>query len=116
MLTFHEARNEMTLDLQKSMEKVVNRKKSDPNYYILIAAQVDNWNSDVINNKIILLKEKDKPKVPMIGTILYHVDNNKGELVRIWVFPRDVIQPDMTINKVGDFSDEIFHMGEAPNK
>ncbi len=114
VMTFREARNEMTLELQGMIEKIINKKKNDPDYYILVASQVNNLNSDVIDNKIMLLPQR--PKEPIIGTILYHVDNAKGTLDRIWVFPRDVLQPESTINKTGDFSDEIFYHGEAPNR
>ncbi len=113
IMTFREARNEMTLELQGIIEKTINKKKNDANYYILVASQVNNLNNDVIDNKIILLPQR--PEKPIIGTILYHVDNTKGTLNRIWVFPRDVVQPESTINKTGDFSDEIFYHGEAPN-
>lgn len=114
VMTFREARNEMTLELQGMIEKVIDKKKNDRDYYILVASKVNNLNSDVIDNKLILLPER--PKDPIIGTILYHVNNKQGTLKRIWVLPRDVMQPESMINKTGDFSDEIFYMGEAPNK
>ncbi len=112
-MNFHEARNELTKALLEDIGKVVMKRQFEPNYYILVASQVNNMNSDQIDNKLILLSEK--PKVPLIGTILYHVDNKYGELTRIWVLPRDVIQPEETINKAGDFSDEIASCGKAAN-
>lgn len=115
-LTFHEARNEMTIDLKAEIAKIVEKRKVEPNYYILVASQVNNFDPNVIDNKLILLKEEDKPKMPIIGTILYYVNNRQGKLERIWVLPRDIIQPESTINKAGDFSDEIFYHGEAPNR
>ena len=115
VMNFREGRNELAEDLQRNITKVVEERKALANYYILVASQVDNIDTDIIRNKLILLKEKDKPQ-PTIGTILFHVDNRKGVLTRIWVFPRDVLQPDLTINRVGDFSDEIFYHGKAPNR
>lgn len=112
-MNFHEARNELTKALLEDIEKVVMKRQFEPDYYILVASQVNNMNSDQIDNKLILLSEK--PKIPLIGTILYYVDNKYGELTRIWVLPRDVIQPEETINKAGDFSDEIASCGKAAN-
>lgn len=113
-MTFREARNELTLELKGMLEKVINQKKNDENYYILVASKVSNLHNDVIENKIILLLQR--PKDPIIGTILYYVDNRQGRMTRIWVFPRDVLQPESTINKTGDFSDEIYYFGRAPNR
>jgi len=113
VMTFRDGRNELTEDLQRRVSGVIEERKHKPNYYILVASQVDNMNTDVIKNKLILLK--DKPD-PVVGTILFYVDNRKGELIRLWVLPRDVMQPDSMINQAGDYSDEIFHMGKAPNR
>lgn len=115
VMTFREGRNELTLELRAEISKVIERKRHCPNYYILVASQVDNIDSDIIRNKLILLPENKKPE-PTIGTILYHVDNRRGKLDRLWVFPRDIVQPESMINKTNDFSDEIFYHGEAPNK
>jgi hypothetical protein len=112
-MTFHEARNELTKALEKDIEKVVEKRQFEPNYYILVVSQVSNIDRDRIENKLILLSVR--PEVPFIGTILYYVDNKKGELIREWVLPRDVIQPEETINKAGDFSDEIASCGKAAN-
>ncbi len=114
-MNFREARNELTINLQAEIAKVIEKKKHGPDYYILIASQPNNMNSDVIENKLILIPENKKPN-PIIGTILYHVDNRLGRTKRIWILPRDVMQPESMINKTGDYSDEIFHMGKAPNK
>lgn len=115
VMTFHEARNELVEDLKRRVTEVIEDRKHKPNYYILVASQVDNMNTDIIRNKLILIPENKKPE-PAVGTILFFVDNRKGEMIREWVLPRDVIQPDSMINQAGDYSDEIFHFGEAPNR
>ncbi len=114
VMTFREARNELTLELKGMIEKVINQKKDDKDYYILVASKVSNVDNDVIENKIILLPQR--PKDPIIGTILYHVNNKQGRMTRVWVLPRDIMQPESTINKTGDFSDEIYYFGKAPNR
>lgn len=112
-MNFHEARNELTKALQEDIEKVIMKRQSEPNYYILVASKVNEIDNNQIDNNLILLSER--PKDPIIGTILYYVDNNNGELTRIWVLPRDIIQPEETINEAGDFSDEIASCGKAAN-
>ena len=116
MMNFREARNELTINLKAEISKVIERKKADANYYILVASQVNNFDSNRIDNKLILYPEGKQPTMPIIGTILYHVDNRRGKLKRMWVFPRDVMQPESMINTAGDYSDEIFHLGKAPDR
>jgi len=113
VMTFRDGRNELTEELRRNITKVVNDRKNKPNYYILVASQVNNFDSNVIDNKLILLSKKPEP---VIGTILFYIDNRCGEIKRIWVLPRDIYQPESMINKAGDYSDEIFHLGKAPNK
>ena len=112
-MNFHEARNEMTIAHQKNIEKVIEKYKRQPNYYILVITHVDNYDPNVIRE---VFKPTFKRPEVQLGTILYYVDNRNGELFREWVLPRDIIQPEETINKAGDFSDEIFSCGEAPNR
>ena len=95
------------------MERLVNDYKDKPNYYVLVVSHSDHYNADIIRTKLILLKEK--PAQPMVGTMLYYVDNRQGRLERIYVLPRDVVRPEGTVAE-DDFSDEIFYHGKAPNK
>ena len=106
------ARNEMTMDLKNSLERTIDKHKGKPNYYILVVAYTDLSDNSIIRTKKILLKNKPAPQV---GTMLYYVNNKKGTLERIWVLPRDIMQPEDTIAE-GEFSDEIFYHGKAPNK
>ncbi len=112
MVDMRTARNELTFELRESLEDLINKRKGKPNYYILVSAMPDPMNEHVINTKLICLK--DKPPA-YIGTMLYHVDNKRGTLKRIWVLPRDVVRPEGTFAD-DDYSDEIFHLGKAPNK
>lgn len=117
VMTFHEARNEMAIAHNEQLERVRAENKHKTVYYILVSAKVRAPGSDIIDIKMIVLSKRQRRKLdPMIGTMLYHVDNLKGTMDRIWCLPRDIIQPEATINKVGDYSDEIFHMGKAPNR
>lgn len=117
MLTFHEARNEMAIAHNEQLERVRAENKHKTVYFILVSAQVNNIDNDVIDIKMIVLSKRQRRKLdPIIGTMLYHVDNLKGTMKRIWCLPRDIIQPESTINKVDDYSDEIFYHGKAPNR
>lgn len=111
-MTYGEARNMLTEVTEKEIEKVISKKKNDPNYYILVAAVVHNMDISRITNKIILLSEL--PDM-YLGTILYYVDNRKGEMTRLWVLPRDVHQPANMISE-GDYSDEIFHQATVGSR
>jgi hypothetical protein len=114
IMTFRDGRSELAEELNRKIEKIRQERHDKPNYYILVAAQVNNIDKDVIDQKYILLPER--PINPVVGTILYFVDNGNSKITRIWVLPRDIIQPASTINQSGDYSDEIFSHGELPNK
>lgn len=113
VMNIRDGRNELTLELLATLTKIVEERKNKANYYILIQSVVDNENNDIIRNKVILLNKR--LETPLIGTILYFVDNRRGRLERIWCLPRDVYQPE-TLVTPDDYSDEIFHIGKAPNK
>lgn len=78
-----EIRRQLTDDLAVNVDRAINecpRRK----FYILIYARVE---GTLIKNKIILLSQRP---LPLLGTILLHVDKHKGIMKRIWVLPRDV--------------------------
>ena len=115
IMTFHDGRNALVDELNKKLDTIVAKRHNKPNYYILVAAQVNNIDKDVVDQRYFLLKKR--PVNPIVGTMLYHVDNSKDKpLHRIWVLPRDILQPESMINKTDDYSDEIFSSGELPNR
>lgn len=79
-----EMRNQLALDLQRDLERVINKNKKDSSYFLLVYANmVDND----ICTKIMKLHTRP-PK--MLGTMLYRVDNDKGQLRRLWCLPLDL--------------------------
>lgn len=115
IMTFHDGRNALVDELNKKLAEIVEERHDKPNYYILVTAQVNNIDKDIIDQNYLIIK--NRPVNPVVGTMLYHVDNTKDKpLKNIWVLPRDIIQPESTINKTGDYSDQIFSSGELPNR
>jgi len=81
-----EMRNQLSRDLQGRIEKVIDKEKARDQYYILVHAGLEAV-SGTISTKLMVMNYMP-PK--MIGTILYHVDNKKGELKRLWIIPQDI--------------------------
>jgi len=98
-----------TEDLNKRLIDVVNSKSSrrEP-YFILIITKdgymgqssgnsrkkiptktVDMSKSKVVSNRIMILEPNQLPKVPMLGTSLFRVDNRTGEVKCVYVLPLD---------------------------
>ena len=50
-LTFYVARNALVDELNKKLESLVAERHNKPNYYIMVAAQVNNIDKDVIDQK-----------------------------------------------------------------
>lgn len=91
-LLMGDVRQQMASDLMKSLEEVVNRKADyrEP-YYILIATHKDpGKKGDVIKEKILLLSEKPGK---LLGTILFRIDNVRGDATIEWILPLDIPAP-----------------------
>jgi hypothetical protein len=110
-----ELREAMEKDLKRGLEAIVmNRKKEKEVYYILCHAS---WAGDnQIKTKFVILKEKPKP---LLGTLLYRVDNKKGQIFREWALPLDNVsllrelQEEQPIEEIGKsalkIKEDIIH-------
>ncbi len=86
MITIGDVRSEMARELGESLEAVVSAKKRLDHYYILIHTTWEGYGT--LKTRLIVMREK--PKTPMLGTMLYAIDNRNGTFKREWVLPRDV--------------------------
>jgi hypothetical protein len=96
-----------TEDLNQRLTAVVNAKSSRMRpYYILVITKdgymgqpagnsgqptktVDLSTKKVVSNRIMILEPWKVPKVPMLGTSLWYVDNTKGLVKCVYVLPLD---------------------------
>lgn len=78
-------RQQMGENLCKVIDGVINRNSDKKQYYILVHSK---FNSDNVIKQSIVLTSTIPDK--MFGTICFHVDNQKGEVKRIWILPLDV--------------------------
>lgn len=77
-------RTQLTADLKKELERIVNAKKHlDRPYYILVYAKAE---YNTIVTKIITMFEKPQR---MLGTACFKVNNKQGEIWREWILPLD---------------------------
>lgn len=97
-------RNELAENHKKKLESIVNDNSDKDNYYIFVVAKPHVLYKGAIKTTYLLMS-----KVPekMLGTMLYHVDNKKGQLKRLWVIPRDIVRPESTVD-YDNFDDNIF--------
>jgi len=99
-----ELRQCMAVDLQERVAEIVEKKKSDPNYYMLVYARVDPLDSNRVNTKIVLLKER--PPM-MLGTICAYVDNSVGVIKTLWTLPLDI--PTFGLTEDGEPVEEVYN-------
>lgn len=102
-----EMRNQLARDLQGSLERTIQRykDKKEPYFLLVHAEMVDNN----IATKIIRLEEQP-PR--MLGTMLYRVDNRKGQLRRIWCLPQDIPVNPYVLSDKG-MSEEVFKSAQG---
>lgn len=86
MITIGDVRTEMARELGESLQAVVDKKKRLDRYFILVHTTWEG--ASKLKTRLIVLAEK--PKVPMLGTMLYEINNREGSYKREWVLPRDI--------------------------
>ena len=84
-ITTGDLRREMTLDVQRKINKLLNMKKNLACYYFVITAT---WDGPVLNTKLIVTLRR--PPMKMLNSACYFVDNQRGLLKRCWVLPLDI--------------------------
>lgn len=95
MLTTGEVRSEMAKELGESLEHVINTHVHLDEYYILIVAR---WEGDgVMRTKIIPMFKKDVPKIPLMNTICYFIDNRSETFRQEWCLPMDPEIPESAV-------------------
>jgi len=90
-----ELRDCLSLDLQKKATDIIEKKKNDSNYYMMVWSDVDPLNKNQINSKIFTLPESYQPPA-LIGTFCVYVDNKVGRIKSLWNLPLDVPTRDVT--------------------
>lgn len=94
-LTFGMLRGMLARDCMEELERIVNRNLDKDEYFILIRAVPDPLSPTMIRTRFVLLAEKpvvDDAGSGLLGTMLYHVNNRRGELRRLWCAPADTPQ------------------------
>ena len=114
-----------TEDLNKKLIEVVNSKSSRTRPYFILVITKDGYmgqaakNADrgiptqtvdlskkkVCSNRIMILEPESVPKVPMLGTSLFRVDNKTGEVKCMYVLPLD--KPQFGNFKIGGESELV---------
>jgi hypothetical protein len=84
----------MKSDLLETLTKIINRKSDHPRpYYILVYANIDmsRPGGHVIKERVILLDRP--PDTRYFGTILFRIDNRRGDAEMVWNLPLDIPTP-----------------------
>lgn len=79
----------MALDLQKKIQEVVNVNKDKRHYYILVTLGME---EDCIKTNILLITPIQADMLassPLIGTMLFEIDNRNGFVGKKWCLPKD---------------------------
>jgi len=104
-----ELRDCLSLDLQEQAAAIIDKKKNDPNYYIMVWSDVDPADSNRVNSKIFTLPENYQPP-QMLGTFCVHVDNKAGRINSLWNLPLDIPTWDVTDKDKPE--DEVAESGQ----
>lgn len=83
---------------RKLIEQIVARHadRKEP-YYIMFVAK------HKLNGRLnIHIQIEPREPFPLLGTICYRVDNERGELTRLWILPFDMPIPDSIISDSAD--------------
>jgi len=82
-----ETRQEMTRGLMQKIEKIINEhERYADKYYIWVHAKPEKPGSNMIRQKIMITKVKPQMQ---LSTILFGVDNRKGDLTLEWALAGD---------------------------
>ena len=117
-----ELRGEFSFDIRKRIEEVIDRFQHKKNpYYMLIYSEdgLDVFPADapsvrgflskqgklmevdgkrVIRTRIMVM---DTEPERILGTMCYKVDNQRGQLLRLWVLPQDIPELDRVVDEDG---------------
>ena len=81
---------EYTMDILRSMEKILDRKAAEEAYYMYIHARFDAVGKRAVRSVIYLLPATaDIKKFKTLGTMCFYVNNRQGLFRKEWVLPYD---------------------------
>lgn len=110
MTLLWDVRSEMEKNEAQMLESIISKNKLKSSYYIF---KHSNWtNHDMNVMKSTYMLRSDKPP-QMLGTVLWHVDNKKGTLKRVWDLPLDVmvdsdlLDPDNSLEHVVESAKQV---------
>lgn len=125
-----ELRGEFSFDIRKRIEEAIDRFQHKKNpYYLLIYSEdgLDVFPADapsvkgflgkqgklmkvdgktVIRTRIIVM-DAEPPRI--LGTMCYKVDNQKGQLLRLWALPQDIPELDRIADEDGVVREVLDH-------
>jgi hypothetical protein len=79
----------MSIDLQKKLQEVINVNKDKRHYFILITLGRE---EGCLRTNIILISPSQAEMImmsPLVGTMLFEVDNRNGFVGKKWCLPKD---------------------------
>jgi hypothetical protein len=115
-----EMRDNMSRDMLALVERIMAAKKGmkEP-YYMLVHTQL--IADKTYDTKIMVMTKKQLPKgdngrvMPLIGTLLFRMDNQKGKLELMWSLPRDIPETTFVSDTYGTIVESVakqaFQMG-----
>ncbi len=85
-LLMGDARSMMGQEVMGKVRKVVDDNQHKKTYHLLVSTRQDPTDERRIRTTI-LLTDSRPPR--MLGTMCFHIDNQKGRARRLWVLPLD---------------------------
>ncbi|MFW9872313.1 MAG: hypothetical protein ACFFG0_04355 [Candidatus Thorarchaeota archaeon] len=103
-----EIRQEMEKCEVKTLEGIIDKYKHKQSYYILKHSNWEGEWSSIMRTKYAL--RSTKPKIPLLGTKLWLVDNIKGTISLIYDLPMDIhsTEPFVDISSNKGFSKNVL--------
>lgn len=105
-----ELRDCLSLDVQEQVTAIIDKKKRDSNYYLMVYSDVDALDANTVNTKIFTLPESYRPP-KMLGTFCVYVDNKLGDIKSLWNLPLDIptrtVESDETEKEAAESGQEI---------
>lgn len=107
-----ELRDNMGRDMLALLDRIVSQKrKATKPYYMLVHTQLVGPNT--YDTKVMVMNKEQLPKtdrgkvMPLIGTLLFRMDNRKGKLELMWSLPRDIPQDTLISDTYGTIVESV---------
>ncbi len=116
MIELGELRAQMEKGEAASLESIIDQNFNKTSYYIWKHSNWEGHTSNVMRTKYTLITTK--PRIPIIGTKLWLVDNERGVLTLEWDLPMDIINADVcSSNEIigNNFSSAVQYGGAIWN-